>query len=110
MGISERQTGELSMLKTLSFPPELTDSALTGLVREVDGRETVLQAIIQRFEQRYGSLEQLEARLETGMGSEHPDWEDSIEWRNAAEVLRRAQIMRSLFEWLQSSTRQLASS
>jgi len=97
------------MLETRAFPPGITRKTLAGLVKEVDGRETVLRAMIHRFEQRYGSLENLETRLESGQGSEHPDWEDSIEWRNAVEILRRAQTMRSLFEWLQGSTKQLPS-
>ena len=97
------------MLETRSLPPGITRKALAGLVKEVDGREAVLRAMVQRYEQRYGSLEKLAARLERGQGSEHPDWEDSIEWRNALEILRRAQTMRSLFEWLQGSTKQLPS-
>ena len=98
------------MLETRSLPPGITRKTLAGLVKEVDGREAVLRAMVHRFEQRYGSLEKLDARLERGQGSEHPDWEDSIEWRNAVEILRRAQTMRSLFEWLQGSTKQLPSS
>ena len=44
--------------------------------------------------------EALEARLARGEGVEHPDWEDSIEWRNAAQTLQRTEKMWSLLEWL----------
>jgi hypothetical protein len=74
---------------------------LVVLLHEAREREAVLPAIIQRFEHRYGvSLEVLEARLSRGEGQEHPDWEDSIEWRNAIESLERTQVMRNLLEWL----------
>jgi len=63
---------------------------MNRLLEEMRNREALLQAIIKRYEQRYGlSLEELEARLDRGEGSEHPDWEDSIEWRNALEALER---------------------
>jgi hypothetical protein len=57
--------------------------------------------VTNRFEEQYGQpLAELEARLARGEGSEHPDWEDSIEWRNAEEALQRARVMRRLLEWL----------
>ncbi len=98
------------MLAAKTLPPGINHTVLAGFVSEVDGREAVLRAMIGRFEQRYGSLKELEARLEKGQGSEHPDWEDSIEWRNAEVILRRTHNMRSLFEWLQGSTGQLPNS
>lgn len=43
--------------------------------------------MIARFEERYQvSLDALAARLSRSEGSEHPDWEDSIEWRTAIEL------------------------
>ena len=98
------------MLDATMLPPGINRKMLAGFAAEVDGREAVLRAMIERFERRYGSLDELEARLDKGQGSEHPDWEDSIEWRNAEATLRRAQNMRSLFEWLQGSTKQLPNS
>jgi len=79
----------------------MSRETLTPLLDDVRNREVVLQAIVRRFEQHYGdSLEALEARLARGEGREHPDWEDSIEWRNAVETLQRIQAMRRLLEWL----------
>jgi hypothetical protein len=87
-----------------ALPAGISSETLTRLLDDVHSREAVLQAMVQRFEQRYGaSLEALEARLARGEGSEHPDWEDSIEWRNAVEALKRTRIMRSLLEWLLGS-------
>ena len=86
------------------LPTGISSETLTRLLDDVHNREVVLQAMIRRFEQHYGaSLEALEARLARGEGSEHPDWEDSIEWRNAVEVLKRTRIMRRLLEWLLGS-------
>jgi hypothetical protein len=84
-----------------AFPSGISENMLSGLLDETRDRESVLKAILQRFEQRYGgSLEELESRLKRGEGQEHPDWEDSIEWRNATEALQRTRVMRSLLEWL----------
>ena len=58
-----------------AFPAGISADTLTQLLDDTRNRETLLQSIIHRFEQRYGvSLETLEARLARGEGSEHPDW------------------------------------
>jgi hypothetical protein len=50
-----------TMLGVKTLPPEINRTMLAGFVSEVDGREAVLRAMIGRFEQRYGSLKELEA-------------------------------------------------
>ena len=71
-------------------PPNLTPDQLTGLQVEVSARQNLLRQIIIGFERRYRcSLEELERKLENMEISEHPAWEDSIEWRNAVEQLER---------------------
>jgi hypothetical protein len=88
-----------SLVNTL--PTGISQETLARLAREAQDREAVLQSIVQRFEQRYQiPLQALEERLNRGEGSEHPDWEDSIEWRNAVEALQRVRLARGLFEWL----------
>ena len=79
-------------------------TTLRRLLEETRGREVLLRQVIRRMEQRYGcSLEELEARLARGEGPEHPDWEDSIEWRNAVEALDRTRALQSILEWLVNS-------
>jgi hypothetical protein len=91
----------MAQLSLQSFPAGISADTLTALLTEARQREHVLTAVIRRFEERYNSsLDELEARLARGEGQEHPDWEDSIEWRNAAEALQRAQLTRKLLEWL----------
>ena len=83
------------------LPQNIFRSALTSLLDDLSRRETVLRAMISRFESNYGmTLDALEARLSQGQGQEHPDWEDSIEWLNALEELQRASLMKSVLEWL----------
>ena len=95
----------MSEVTLRALPSSVSRETLTPLLDDVHNREVVLQAMLRRFEQRYGdSLEALEARLARGEGPEHPDWEDSIEWRNAVEALQRTRVMRRLLEWLLSST------
>jgi len=84
-----------------TFPPGISRLALTQLQEEMQSRATLLQGIIQRFAQHYAcDLTTLEARLTCGEGPEHPDWEDSIEWRNAVEALQQTHFIQSLLEWL----------
>ena len=86
------------------FPKNISRSALTHLRDDLSRRESVLQAMIQRFETQYNvSLESLETRLAEGKGREHPDWEDSIEWRNALDALKQADLMKRVLEWLLQS-------
>ncbi len=87
-----------------AFPSYIKPVVLQELLEEACARETLLQQIIRHLEQRHScSLTELEDRLAQGEGQEHPDWEDSIEWRNAAETLQRTQFLRSLLEWLVNS-------
>ncbi|HDN79241.1 MAG: hypothetical protein DRI61_03985 [Chloroflexi bacterium] len=80
----------MSQASVQPLPLRISSETMNRLLEEMRNREALLQAIIKRYEQRYGlSLEELEARLDRGEGSEHPDWEDSIEWRNALEALER---------------------
>ena len=87
-----------------ALPTGVSREGLTQLLEEQRGQEELLRTVIRRFERRYDeSLVALEARLARGEGREHPDWEDSIDWRNAVESLHRAQMMRTVLEWLLGS-------
>jgi hypothetical protein len=89
------------MQATLPLPQNISRSALTRLRADLSRRESVLDTIIKCFQKKYAmSLEAFESRLAQGQGQEHPDWEDSIEWRNAVEELQRANLMKSVLEWL----------
>jgi len=84
-----------------TFPSGISQSTLAQLQEEMQNRTTLLQGIIQRFARHYAcDLDTLESRLARGEGPEHPDWEDSIEWRNAVESLQQTHFMQSLLEWL----------
>lgn len=88
-----------TVVQTLS--PQVKPVAVQQLLEETIGREALLRQVINRLEQQYNcSLEELEARLDRGGGQEHPDWEDSIEWRNAIESLERTQLLRNILKWL----------
>ena len=87
-----------------ALPPGISREILVQVANDQRNQEAHLQTVIHRFEARYEeSLSTLEARLARGEGQEHPDWEDSIEWRNAVESLRRTRIMQSVLEWLLGS-------
>lgn len=92
---------KVSSLITQTLPPQVKLGAVRQLLRGNQSRQVLLQQVIGRLEQRYGcSLEELEGRLDRGEGQEHPDWEDSIEWRNAVESLKHTLLLRSILEWL----------
>jgi hypothetical protein len=87
-----------------SWPFQIEPVTLRQLLEETQGRETLLRQVIRQMEQKYDcSLEELEARLDQGEGQEHPDWEDSIEWRNAVEALQRTRALQNILEWLVNS-------
>ena len=91
----------ISTVITQTLPPQVKPGDVRQLLQETQGRQVLLQQIIGRLEQRYGcSLEKLEDRLDRGEGQEHPDWEDSIEWRNAVESLKYTLLLRNILEWL----------
>ncbi|MCC6299699.1 MAG: hypothetical protein IT314_10400 [Anaerolineales bacterium] len=83
------------------FPKSISRNALTRLRDNLSRRESVMQSMVARFENQYNSsLDALEQRLAQGKGQEHPDWEDSIEWRNALDELQQADLMKRVLEWL----------
>ena len=87
------------------LPSHISRETLAQSLADMRNREPLLETTIRRFEQSHGrSLEAMENRLSRGEGSEHPDWEDSIEWRNACQALQRTRTLRSLLEWLLGST------
>ena len=82
-------------------PPQFAPEGLSRLLKEAQSRELLLRKMVERFQKQYGvSLESLENRLSRGEGNVHPDWEDSIAWRNAVEVLQNSQLTQKLIEWL----------
>lgn len=67
-----------------NWPSQLNVVTLRKILEETRGREILLEERIRQMEQRYDcSPEELEAGVARGKGRKHPDWEDSIEWRNA---------------------------
>jgi chromosome segregation and condensation protein ScpB len=101
LGSKEKAVAEV-VLRAL--PSGVSRETLAQLLDDQHGQEELLETVIRRFERRYDeSSVELEGRLDRGEGQEHPDWEDSIEWRNAVESLRRAQMMRQVLEWLLGS-------
>ena len=84
-----------------TFPKNISRHALARLGDDLARREAILKSIIHRFETQYNvTLEAFEARLAQGKGREHPDWEDSIEWRNALDELKQTDLMKRVLEWL----------
>jgi len=62
------------------------------IVRKLREDVEYYEAIVRKFEKKYGcSLEELEKKIEKeGVPiDDHEIWEDSIEWRNAAEELEK---------------------
>lgn len=88
-------------INRIPAPPDLSPETLRHLLTDTQSRQVLLTTKIRQFDERYQtSLEFLETRRGRGEGTEHPDWEDSIEWRTAVESLTRTQQMQSLLEWL----------
>ena len=84
-----------------TFPKNISRHALASLRDGLARREAILQSSIHRFETQYNvPLEAFEARLAQRKGQEHPDWENSIEWRNALDELKQTDLMKRVLEWL----------
>jgi len=87
-----------------NWPSQVNVVTLRKILEETQGRKALLEELIRQMERRYDcSLEELEARVARGEGREHPDWEDSIEWRNAIEALQRTRTLQDILEWLVNS-------
>lgn len=86
-------------IKTL--PPSVTPDAVRKLSAALAAREQFLRESIASFERRYAcSLDELNRRLDVRQISEHPTWEDAIEWGNAVDQLAQIELMRNIVSWL----------
>ena len=71
-------------MKTIPIEDKTAEDLRSHLRKEL----SLFEGVEKRFQKKYGmSLAQLEEKIETEGVSvkEHSVWEDSIEWRNAAE-------------------------
>jgi len=71
-------------MKTITIEDKTAQDLHSHLLKEL----ALFEGVEKRFRKKYGmSLTQLEEKIETeGVSPEkHSVWEDSIEWRNAAE-------------------------
>jgi len=92
-------------MTVITWPEGISRQTVADLLMDARTQMQVLEQISARFQRKYGgSLTALEARLDRGEGSEHPDWEDSIEWRNAMELLERQRKLQGVLEWMLRST------
>lgn len=89
------------MAKVKSTPvfQGLTLKQLTLLEEKIDTEIALFQIIINKFKEKYGNLEEFEHTLETCQIPEHPQWEESIEFRNATEELQNLKTLRSILTW-----------
>jgi len=88
-------------MTAIIWPDGISRQTVADLLSDARTQKQVLEQISTRFERKYdSSLAMLEARLARGEGSEYPDWEDSIEWRNAVEMLDRQQKLQGVLEWM----------
>lgn len=95
----------------LTLPRNVTPRNVRTLKENSTARELLLRQIVQGFERKYNtSLEVFEERLSRGQVPEHPEWEDSIEWRNAVEELEQTHVSGSIFVWLDNLLTQSATS
>lgn len=94
-----------------SLPPSITLDGVRKLSADLGSRQRFLRQLIKGFERRYAcSLEELNRRLNERDVSEHPTWEDSIEWGNALEQLAQAELMQAIATWLINSLKPSPSS
>jgi hypothetical protein len=101
----------LSVASTLTLPPSVTLDSLRKLSADLASRAEFLRRRSEGFERNYAcSLDELNRRLAARQIAEHPAWEDSIEWGNAADQLAQVELLQSIVSWLISSLKPSSSS
>jgi hypothetical protein len=89
------------VVSTRTLPPSVTPESIRALSATLASREAFLRQLIEGFERKYPfSLEELNRRLAARQISEHPAWEEAIEWGNALDQLAQVELMRSIVSWL----------
>ncbi len=83
--------------------PNISFDIVDRLQQDVATHRGLLQQIVANFERRYRcTLDELDQKLNAREITEHPAWEDSIEWRNGLEQLRNLELNERILTWLQS--------
>ena len=84
-----------------SLPPSITLEGVRKLNASIAAREQFLRQTIAGFERKYAcSLAELNRHLDTREITEHPAWEDAIEWGSALDQLAQVQLNQSIVTWL----------
>jgi len=69
----------------------ISEKAVVEISAYLTGRKKIYEVICKKFEDKYGSLDLLEKRIEEeGVPLDnHTLWDDAIEWRNAVAEFDR---------------------
>ena len=69
----------------------ISEKTVVEISAYLTGRKKIYEVICKKFEEKYGSLDLLEKRIEEeGVPLDnHTLWDDAIEWRNAVAELDR---------------------
>ncbi|MFW6194463.1 MAG: hypothetical protein ACOC5L_02980 [Halobacteriota archaeon] len=73
--------------------PTIKHDVREELVKRLSNELDYYKAIVDKFIKNYGSLEELENKIEEVPVDDHSMWEDNIEWRNAVEEVEKLESL-----------------
>lgn len=72
---------------------------LSTVASSLDSEIKLYEEIVRGFERKHGKLEEFEKKLNVAEIEEHPNWEESIEWRNAIEEMEKFKMVKGVLNW-----------
>ncbi len=83
------------------YPLPVSRDRLQESITEIDQQLAIYQNIVHRFEKRHDCILPIyERRIAQNEVSEHPAWEESLEWGVALDELERLHTIRRALRWI----------
>lgn len=86
--------------KNATLELDIAEDDIYSIQKTITSEIAFYEAVLAKFQMKYGALPEFEAKLANAKLPEHPHWEESIEYRTAYDELENLKKMKGVFEWI----------
>jgi len=87
-------------MKTMGAANIIEKDVILNMGETVAVEMEFYEQILKKFRSKYGDLVEFESKIANAELPEHPNWERSIEYRNAYEELESLKRIKGVFDWI----------
>ena len=87
-------------MKTMRAANIIEKDVILNMDETIAAEMEFYEQVLKKFKSKYGDLIEFESKMANAELPEHPNWEKSIEYRNAYEELESLKRMKGVFDWI----------